>query len=545
VNACAFLYQLVHKIDMAFVESCTAKKIAGVQPMFKSLAVRITLPLAGLLAAVAVLAGLSLGSLLQTQAEEDGRQRGAVYPALLESALAEMLWNMDAGGAARVLDSLAQDADFIAAVVSDDRGVERVRKGTAPTDAERAIKSARPISREGRKVGELTLWLSTKRAEARVADQTFQVAGFCLVGGLAVIALAYLLMIRATRPIKSLVAAIDQVKRGDAEVQVPAIDRGDEVGLIAAAVVGLRDALKEKRRMAAEQDALEARAEVKRRETVDRLLAGIQEKVGGGIDKVSHNAVALEQVGGSVRDAASQGAEVSATVKLSADSVSMNIQTVAAAVEELAASIGSISGDAKVAIRTADSASSEARHSVAAVNSLVEASGRIGEVVDLITNIASQTNLLALNATIEAARAGEAGKGFAVVASEVKNLATQTGRATEEIRTQIESLQSATADSAERMQKVAQVIGELARASTAIAESVEQQDVATKEIAAAVNKAANQMQNLNDEMTNVARISERNDLAAKQLEEAVGSIAAANRNMQKDLPVLLSELRSN
>ena len=96
-----------------------------------------------------------------------------------------------------------------------------------------------------------------------------------------------------------------------------------------------------------------------------------------------------------------------------------DVQSVAAAVEELAASIKEIAGRAgkHVGQHTSKVAKTRIQQTVVRVSGLVDAATRIGEIITLITNIASQTNLLALNATIEAARAGEAGKGFAVVAA--------------------------------------------------------------------------------------------------------------------------------
>jgi hypothetical protein len=110
---------------------------------------------------------------------------------------------------------------------------------------------------------------------------------------------------------------------------------------------------------------------------------------------------------------------------------------VAAATEEMTASIAEISRQVKESNRIAREAVNQAEVTDARINELSKAALRIGDVVNLITTIAEQTNLLALNATIEAARAGDSGRGFAVVAQEVKALAAQTARATNEISSQI------------------------------------------------------------------------------------------------------------
>ncbi|MEQ8584461.1 MAG: methyl-accepting chemotaxis protein [Thalassobaculaceae bacterium] len=161
--------------------------------------------------------------------------------------------------------------------------------------------------------------------------------------------------------------------------------------------------------------------------------------------------------------AASEGVRKTAEMMTSLREVDNRAQSIAAAVEELTATVQTISQttegvteEAAEAAAVSDSGRAAASQAVDAmegvfqvvqsavqkVDALAEASVAIGDIVSTIETIAKQTNLLALNATIEAARAGEAGKGFAVVASEVKTLANQTASATVDIRERISSIRS-------------------------------------------------------------------------------------------------------
>ena len=210
--------------------------------------------------------------------------------------------------------------------------------------------------------------------------------------------------------------------------------------------------------------------------------------------------------------------------KETSDRTANNVQSVAAAAEELGTTIREVSQQVSHAGSISDEAVTEVEGASVKVMGLRDSAQKIGTVIQLITDIAEQTNLLALNATIEAARAGEAGKGFAVVAAEVKSLATQTANATEEINKQINGIQGATEDTARAIEGIGGIVSKVSDVSMAIASAVEEQSAATQEISRNVTEASSGAQLVN------RNISEVND-AVLETGRTAGQVLDATKDM--------------
>jgi methyl-accepting chemotaxis protein len=176
--------------------------------------------------------------------------------------------------------------------------------------------------------------------------------------------------------------------------------------------------------------------------------------------------------------------------------------------EQGMATVGSASAAMGRVATTADQASQM-------VTSLSEASEAIGTIVSSIDAIAKQTNLLALNATIEAARAGEAGKGFAVVATEVKSLSQQTSKATDDIRTRIDRLR----------QEIGTIVTAMSDCTDAAAES--QQVVSS--LGEAMASVGNRVSSVTTGMEEIADILNQQSDASREVAEGISVIAAKTK----------------
>ncbi|MCC5979557.1 MAG: PAS domain S-box protein [Salinarimonas sp.] len=203
-----------------------------------------------------------------------------------------------------------------------------------------------------------------------------------------------------------------------------------------------------------------------------------------------------------------------------------NVQTMAAAAEELAASISEIADTMAKSRGATENAFSRAQQAGASTRRLADAAAAMGNIVGLIQTIAGQINLLALNATIESARAGEAGRGFAVVAQEVKNLANQAARATEQIASEISGVQAVSQDVAQALEAISDAVGGMRDHVVSSASAVEEQSAVTRDISTNMQDMSGSVARISEALTTVSGAIDEVGRAVNGTREAAAKLAS-------------------
>ena len=312
---------------------------------------------------------------------------------------------------------------------------------------------------------------------------------------IVVIALAWVFMLtrHIAAPLVRLSAVTRRLVARDYDADALAVvgsKRSDEIGELAQAIGILRDEARQAEQLRHDLESRRKETETERRAAALRLADAFEGSVKQVADVIRGNADKMHGAAENMQNMARHALQTADSMALAAGGASGNVETVAAATEELAAAISEISQQVQTSSTISQEAVVEAERTDQLVRGLAAAVGRIEEVSGMIRTIAAQTNLLALNATIEAARAGEAGKGFAVVAGEVKQLATQTARATQDISSEIEAVQKATEDAVEAIRGIGGTISNISQISATIAAAVEEQHAATSEISRNIQQAS-------------------------------------------------------
>jgi methyl-accepting chemotaxis protein len=378
-----------------------------------------------------------------------------------------------------------------------------------------------------------------------VTNATIRNTYILILSGLAIVMLvvATLVVRWITRPIRELVADAARLAGGDTTVEFGTAKRGDEIGMVAVAVAGFRDTVITQQKTA-ERFTREVREKDEHNRSLESVVDAFQLSANQLLATVGENANQMNQTAAALTGIAGDAASQAVAATGASEETAGNVQTVATAAEELSSSIQEIGRQVAQATNAVRAAGAITERSATEIEGLAAAGDRIGAVVGLIQAIAAQTNLLALNATIEAARAGDAGRGFAVVASEVKNLAAETAKATEEIALQVQGIQTSTKSAVEAVKEIATAMRSIDEVTTAIAGAVEQQGNATREISSSVQMASSGTQRLSGNIANVSSAITQANRSADEVRTASGTVSGAAEKLTEEVRKFFVVLRA-
>ncbi|WP_049806711.1 HAMP domain-containing protein, partial [Bradyrhizobium genomosp. III] len=157
---------------------------------------------------------------------------------------------------------------------------------------------------------------------------------------------------RLMRPVRAILDAIARISARDYATPVPQSRHPDEFGTMAAALESLRESAATAERLGRERESQQA-LQLARSGTVDEACRSFDDTVQAVIHSVVASTRELDATATGVRSLVSESSSQTAAVSSAAEQATNNLETIAAATEELSASVGEISAQVQSSAREA------------------------------------------------------------------------------------------------------------------------------------------------------------------------------------------------
>lgn len=399
-----------------------------------------------------------------------------------------------------------------------------------------------------------------------------------IIGGIALIGVAIGMAVLLTgmiaRPVTRLTNTMAILAAGRNDLEVPDVDRGDELGDMARAVLVFRDAAIAKQ--AAEE--ANAKAEAAQKLVVETISSHLSELAGGDLTaeitqnfpgdyaavKTNFNAAisALRGLLASVMETTSAIRTGSSEIAQASEDLARRTESNAASLEETAAAVTQMDsrlratadaanrtvGQADATMASVNDGRSTADEAVQAMTRVSESAKGIDSVIEGLDKIAFQTRVLAMNAAVEAGRAGEAGRGFAVVADLVSALAMRAEEEAGRARDQLTATQTDIVTAVQAVQKVDGALADISEGVGAVHQLLGNMASDNQAQSSAITEISSALGSMDQSTQQNAAMVEETSAAARHLAGEVSTLTEQARQFNigdtRAAPVMSAALKT-